>query len=351
MSLPFTLGPLRVSPYGMFDLTYYTQDYNNSNQGRVYGGGGVRTSMPLSRLYEDVDSEFFNLQGLYHKMTFKGNYYNAGSNTPPTVLPQLDRLDDDSTLQSVRDITPWQPVYNPTAAGYALYSSPIYNPQLYAIRRLVDSRVDTLGTIQEVQAEVDQRWQTKRGYPGLEHTVDYITFDMSATFYPAPYRDDFGHPVSFVEYYGTWAVGDRNGFTSSGWFDPWAFGTHYWNVSSYYNRPDGTNFSLSYLQYDPIGSRLLSGSVAYNFSPKYAVSFSAAYDLAITTNQSTSLSIIRTGTDLTWMVGFSYNAILNNFGFNFMVLPNLLLQRSGTTAGAAPNSGTFGTTTMTNGRQ
>ena len=35
------------------------------------------------------------------------------------------------------------------------------------------------------------------------------------------------------------------------------------------------------------------------------------------------LVITRIGSDLTMNVGFTYNAILNNFGFTFEVLPNL----------------------------
>jgi hypothetical protein len=329
ISMPVDAGFLQIVPYANFDLAYYTQDNNGDSRGRVYGGGGVRTSVPFSRLYENVDSELLNLHGLYHKVTFNANYYNAWSDTPASLLPQLDRLNDDATQQSVRDIKPWLPVYIPGAAGEALFSSPMYDPRLYAIRRLIDTRADTLDTIQVLQADIRQRWQTKRGYEGMEHTVDYVTFDLSASFFPAQNRDNFGHPVSFVEYDATWAVGDRNGITSSGWFDPYDFGTRYWNVTGYYNRPDGTNLALTYRQLEPIGSRVLGGSVSYVFSPKYAMTLSASYDFGVATNQAYTLLFTRTGTDLTWSLGFSYNAIINNFSFNFMVLPNLLAQRAG----------------------
>ena len=47
-------------------------------------------------------------------------------------------------------------------------------PQLLAIRRLVDDRVDTMDGIEEPQIDSRQRLQTKRGYPGMEHTVDWM---------------------------------------------------------------------------------------------------------------------------------------------------------------------------------
>ena len=65
----------------MLDLAYYTQDLTGDDRGRLYGGGGVRASMPFSRLYPDVQSELFNLNGIYHKIVFSGNYYIADSNT------------------------------------------------------------------------------------------------------------------------------------------------------------------------------------------------------------------------------------------------------------------------------
>ena len=329
IAAPFSLGALRLAPYAVGDLAYYTNDLDNQGRGRLYGGLGARASFPLSRLYEGVDSEFLNLHGLYHKVTFSGNYYTAWSDTPYNALPQLDRLNDDATQQSVRDFQPYAPTFYPGQAGTALLNSPLYDPRLYAIRRLVDTRADTLDTIQVIQAEVRQRWQTKRGYEGMEHTVDYATLDLSASIFPAKNRDNFGQLVSFLEYNATWAVGDRNGFTSSGWIDPYNLGANYWNVNGYFNRPDNTSFYLSYREVQPLNSKLVSGSVSYTFSPKYAVSFSYAYDLSIANNQSTNLMLTRVGTDLTWTVGFTYNAIVNNFGFNFMVMPNLLVNQMG----------------------
>lgn len=343
LSAPFQLGPVKWVPYVNGDLTWYSNDEQGNQQGRLYGGAGVRASMPLSRLYDGVESEYLNLHGIYHKTVFAANYYTASSNVPYTSLPQLDRMNDDATQQSVRDMQPWQPTYVEGSAGVALLNSPLYDPRAYALRRLMDTRVDALDTIEVVQAEMRQRWQTKRGYPGQEHTVDYVTFDLSASFFPAKNRDNFGHPVSFIEYNASWAVGDRNGFTSAGWIDPFDNGTRYWNITSYFTRPDGTNVYLSYRSFDPVHSRVLSLTFSYVFSPKYSISYSTSYDFGITNNQSNSLSVIRTGTDLTWSLGFSYNALINNFGFSFMIVPNLMAQKGGvaTTTNAYGNTGGY----------
>jgi hypothetical protein len=323
LSLPVYLGPVRVAPYGVLDLTYYTDDITGESNGRLYGGGGVRASVPFSRLYPNVRSELFNLNGLYHKVVVGGNYYLADSSDPFTSFPQLDRLNDDAADQALRDITPVQTIINP-AKGIFLATSPVFNPQLYAIRRLVDNRVDTRETIEVVQADVRQRWQTKRGFQGLEHVVDYLTLDMSASFFPHPDRDNFGKSVAFLEYDTTWNVGDRTAVVSSGWFDPFDKGARVFTVGTFLNRPDRTNFFLGYRTIDPIDSRALTGAATYIFSPKYAITASATYDFGINEALSNALVVTRMGTDLSVSVGFTYNALLNNFGFTLEVLPNVV---------------------------
>jgi hypothetical protein len=323
INLPLQLGPVKVVPYGVLDLTSYTNDLNSDMTGRVIGGGGVRASMPFTRLYPDVSSELFNLSGINHKIVVSGNYYIADSNEPYTNFPQLDRLNDDSTDQALRDITPQQPTLNP-ANGVALATSPIFNPQLYAIRRLVDNRVDTRDDIQVIQADIRQRWQTKRGYPGQQHVIDYVTLDLSGSFFPNPNRDNFGKDFAFLEYDAIWNVGDRTAFVSSGLYDPFDQGARVFTVGAYMNRPDRTNFFLGFRMIDPVDSRALTAAVTYILSPKYALTGGATYDFGINEALSNSLVITRMGSDLTVSFGFTYNALVNNFGFTLEVVPNIV---------------------------
>lgn len=113
ISVPFDLGALKLVPYGILDLTYYSQDVNLNDIGRILGGGGLRASVPMSRLYPGVQSEMLNVNGIFHKIVFAANYYNVYSNTTINQLPQLDRLNDDTTDQALRDIRPRQPSLNP----------------------------------------------------------------------------------------------------------------------------------------------------------------------------------------------------------------------------------------------
>jgi hypothetical protein len=332
ISAPFDAGPFRVTPYGVLDLAYYSQNVNGDQQGRLYGGGGVKTSIPFSRLYRDVESELFNVQGLYHKNQFNVNYFRAGSSASWAALPQLDRLNDDATESAWRNVTPWQPAFthldknNGIALGYGSYN--IFNPRLYAIRRLVDTNPDTLDDIHEVQMEWRQRLQTKRGYPGIEHTVDWLTFDTSATIFPTPDRDNFGSSVGFLEYRAVWNVGDMTSFFSNGWFDPFENGARYLEVGSYFFRDDRTSYTLAYRSIDPIQSRVVSAATTYVFSPKYAVTAVVAYDFGSQASLTNILQFTRVGTDMAITVGVTYNSLINNFGLNLSVVPNLVASQN-----------------------
>lgn len=330
ISMPFELGPAKVVPYGVLDLAYYTQNNEGAQQGRVYGGGGVRASVPLSKLYHGVESELCNLQGLYHKNLFSANYFIAGSTTSWAILPQLDRLNDDATEAAWRDVLPWEVTFPQTANlnGVALERAPQFNPRLYVIRRLIDSKPDTLDDIQVVQLDWRQKLQTKRGYPGLEHVVDWLTLDLSASIFPAADRDNFGSTVAFIESRLQWNIGDRNGIFSNVWVDPFDFGARFWELGTYFSRDDRTSFNISYRSADPLQSRVVAVASTYVFSPKYAFTAVTAYDFGYQSSLTNSFLFTRVGTDMQVTIGFTYNYLINNIGFTLNIVPNLIANQT-----------------------
>jgi hypothetical protein len=326
LALPLYLGPFKVVPYVKGALTEYTHDLDGESTGRAWGGGGVRASLPLTRVFPDVDSELWNLHGIAHKITLAGNYFYAGSTEPYTRFPQLDRLTDHAAYQSVQDMRTdeLQGILYPGGLGTQLATSPVYDPQLYAIRKLVDNRIDTLNAIEVLQLDLRQRLQTKRGYPGAEHIIDWMVLDLSVSYFPAANRDNFGDHWAFLEYDYVWNVGDRTALTSTGWVDPESGGPRVFTVGVFFNRPDRTNFYVGYRQIDPLQSRAVSASVTYIFSPKYAVTASAVYDFGINESLSNSLVLTRIGTDLSVSLGITYNALTSSVGAVFEIVPNLV---------------------------
>ena len=325
VSYPFYLGPVKVVPYGELDLADYTDDLNGTNLGRVWGAVGVRSSLPFTRLFPDVQSELWNLNGINHKIVLSANYFNANTSASHLEIPQLDRLNDDTSDQAVRDVREFGYGFLPPATQHALLTSPYYDPQYYAMRNLLDSNPDSLDTMQALQLNVNQRLQTKRGYPGAEHILDWMTLDVSASIFPAPSRDNFGSVLGLATYDYTWNIGDRTALVSSGLVDTTSSlpETEIFTIGAFLNRPDRTSFYLGYRQIEPLESRLVTASVTYVFSPKYAMTATTAYDFGPSKIQVNSLAFTRIGTDLQLSLGLSYNSLQNSLGFIFEIVPNL----------------------------
>jgi len=321
ISLPFTLGPFKVVPYATLDLAAYTEDLADQERGRVYGGVGVRASIPFSRLYPDIQSELFNVDGIYHKIVVSGNFYAAHSDTSFLLLPELDRLNDMNSDRALRDIHPWDVYFYPN--GTFIANSPIYDTQRYAIRMLLDNSIDTLDSIEVLQFDIRQRWQTKRGYSGQEHVIDWMTLDLGAALFPVSERDDFGHTLGFLTYDYAWNIGDRTAIFSSGLFEPFENGARAFNMGVSINRPDRTNFTFSYRQIDPVDSKAVIASATYAFSAKYAATATTLYDFG-NKNVLLAATVSRIGTDLQLNVGINYSTLVNTFGFQVEIIPNVV---------------------------
>src|SRR5262245_25246280 len=158
-----------------------------------------------------------------------------------------------------------------------------------------------------------------------------MVLDTSVSLFPQPDRDNFGKTFSFLEYQYLWNIGDRTSIESTGWFDPQDDGVRVFTIGSYFNRPDRTTFYLGYRQIDPLQSRLITGSLTYVFSPKYALTISTSYDLGTSLAQNNTVILTRTGSDLQVSLGFTYNSLQNNFGAVVEVVPSLFpsLRRGG----------------------
>jgi hypothetical protein len=345
ISAPLDLGPFRFEPYGVLDLSYYSRDLTGESRGRVVGGGGAKASLPLSKIYRNVESELFNVRGLNHKINLSTNFSYTDSNTPLNQLPLLDRLNDenaDLNYRSFRSTAELYKLFLPnlinTDAATAFATDPVYDSQLYALRRLTENRPETVDRLSVVKFDLHQRLQTKRGPRGNEHTVDWMTLDLSASFFPNPERDNFGKSnFAFLEANYTWNVGDRFSLLTAAWVDPFEFGARYFSTGINFNRPDGTNLYLGYRHIDPLGSRAVIASMVYQINRKYSTQITGVLDFGFQKTVFGTLAFNRTGTDLTMSVGVTYNALINNLGFQFLLIPNAAVPGSGL-MGARPLS-------------
>jgi hypothetical protein len=155
--------------------------------------------------------------------------------------------------------------------------------------------------------------------------------------FPHSNRDNFGESLGIIEYDWVWNIGDRTALVSDGWFETIDGGPRVFNAGAIFNRPDHTSLYLGYRQIDPLESKAVIAAVTYALSAKYAVTASTTWDFG-TENENSTVMLTRIGTDLRMSMGLSYNSLLNNFGVQFEIVPNLI--RGGRSGGFAP--GMFG---------
>lgn len=321
LDLPLHLGVLNLTPYGLADAAYYSSMMDGSDGGRFWYGGGVRAAIPFSRLYSNVESDFFNVRGVYHKVSFEADYRWTQSNTDFRRLPLIDRLDDDTTDQARRDLRMYR-IMN--AVNLNLATSPLYDPQLYALRRGYLDSPDNLDDMEYLRFGVRNRWQTKRGVEEAERVVDWISFDLFATYFPNQGRDNYGHPFGLIDYDFRWQIGERTSLIAQGMIDPFQDGARSFNAGLLIERTERLRFYFGYYKLDPVGTNAFVHSVSYIINPKYSVSWSSSYDFGGTHNLGQAFMITRTGSDLQVSLGLGWDPLRNNFNATFEIYPTVL---------------------------
>ena len=162
---------------------------------------------------------------------------------------------------------------------------PQFDERFYAVRTGMGSWVTAQSTevvddLTVVRLGARQRWQTKRGMPGREHIIDWITLDTNISLFPDPNRDNFGQVPGLMDYDFRWHVGDRLTLVSDGIFDVFDQGQKMYSVGGFLSRPPRGSFYLGYRQVEgPIDSRVISLSYTYWMSPKWISTFGTSYRL------------------------------------------------------------------------
>ncbi|HQR07128.1 MAG TPA: LPS assembly protein LptD [Gemmatales bacterium] len=323
LDLPLHLGVLNLTPYALADAAYYSTMMDDSDGGRFWYGYGVRAQLGFSRLYDNVQSDFFNVRSVNHKISWEADYRWAQSNVDFRRLPLIDRLDDDPTDQARRDLRMYR-LQN--MINLNLATSPLYDPQLMALRRGYLGSPDNLDDMEYLRFGVRNRWQTKRGVEEAERIVDWISFDIFATWFPNEGRDNYNHPFGLIDYDFRWQVGDRTSIVAQGTVDPFDGGGRSLNAGVLVERTERLRFYFGYYNLYPVGTNAFVHSVSYVINPKYSVTWASSYDFGGSRNLGQSFLITRTGSDLQVSLGLGWDPLRNNFNASFEIYPTAMGQ-------------------------
>lgn len=314
LSAPFSLGPVRIVPFLLGRATGWSEVNTGSDEFRLYGAAGIRSSVPLWRVYPEVESSLLNLHGLAHKMLFTVDYYIANSDVPFTRLPLYDELDED-----VEQVNRQRFIQREFAGTLP----PQLNPQIYAIRLGLETSAETLDDLHAIRFGWRNRLQTKRGLPGARHIVDWSTYDVNLTLFPNRDRDNFGELVGLIEYRSAIHLGERTSLISDGWFETFDGGPRFWTVGFYLDRPPRGSLLLAYSSMEPIDSEAIHFAYSYWMSPKWVSSFITRFDFEEDKNLGQSLVLTRIGADFLFRLELDVDPLRDDFGVSVAVFPRI----------------------------
>ena len=243
--LPLKLGPVNVVPFASFRGSYW--DGSPRRDGGLWRGlglYGVRSSTVLSRVFDDIESELFDIHRIRH-----------------IIRP---------------DVAAWW------AHGSA--RSELVTPFDYGI--------ETIDDFYGVTAGLRQTWQTQRGGPGQWRTVDLLTFNLEAGFFgdadgrreesngwANPLRPENSRTRNYVAGDLIYRLSDTTSLLYDFNFDinDRSFDRH--NVSLAVERLPRLAYVLGYRHAGDIDMNLIGGGWNYKLSEKHLTTVRTWFDL------------------------------------------------------------------------
>ena len=133
-------------------------------------------------------SDLFNVNGIAHKVVFGCDFSYTDASKDLNQLVIYDEIDDNN-IQALRAVD-WasKSTTIPAAGPTPFPFPPQFDERFYAVRRgmmdWVTGPTEIADDLTVVRLGLDQRWQTKRGIPGQQHIIDWITLDTNMEIVP-----------------------------------------------------------------------------------------------------------------------------------------------------------------------
>lgn len=322
LSMPLDAGPLKIIPFAIGEAAHYGEAVDGDELTRLWGGGGVRANLPLTRVDPTIQSSLLNVRGLAHKVDLSAEYFYADSDTNLEELPYYDPLDDNAQEQFRRSF-----IFS-TFGGPPL--PPEFDPRLFALRngiqRYVASPSDTIvDDLQQIRLGMKHRFQTKRGLPGRERIVDLFRFDVETILFPDEESDNFGTTLGPTIYDAQYNLGDRVTLLSDGYLDFFDDGLRSISAGVRTSRPGVGDLYVGLLSLEgPISSTVLRSTLDHRLNEKWIASAGNTYDFGSVGNVGYSLGLTRIGESFLTQIGVSVDAGRDNTSFGFLIEPRFL---------------------------
>lgn len=321
LALPVQVGPVRFVPSVSGEASYYGEATDGEPLTRLFGQAGVTATLPASRVDPTIQSSLLNIRGLAHKVEWQAEYFYADSNSLLSALPLYDPLNDHAQQQYRSRFL----MSSPATFGGVFGTR--YDPMNYAFRQgiqsLVASPSDVVAAdLQQFRLGLHQRFQTKRGLPGMEQIVDLFQLNLDLLVFPDADRDNFGESLGPATYDMRYHIGDRVTLLSDGYFDFFTGGLRSVSAGVRSTRPGLGDVYLGLLSLEgPISSTVFRSNLDYRLSEKWIISNGMSFDFSSTGNVSQSFALTRIGESLLVRLGMTYDKGRDNVGVGFTIEP------------------------------
>jgi hypothetical protein len=287
IDLPIAIGDVKAVPYVTGRATAWDTAFPEGESGnttRLWGAAGLRANTQFWRVYDDVNSEFFDIHRIRHIVEPEFNMFVVGSDKSRNDLQPFD--------EAMRDV---EQISDSSAYMVALH----------------------------------QRWQTKRGGPGHWRDVDYLTLNVSyQQFWNKPSdnssspfaqinplrgtyfvsRPDLSLVADSVAADMTWRVGeymrvlgDMSYNTTQAELETIAGGV------AVDQSPTITYF-VGNRYVSPLNSNEVTGAVTYQLTRKYSLTAIESYDFNVEHNMISAVTLTRKLARFNAALTISYDA-------------------------------------------
>ncbi|MCH8808082.1 MAG: LPS assembly protein LptD [Planctomycetes bacterium] len=285
VELPLKLAGLNIVPFGMLRGSYWDgAAHHAGGLWRGFATYGARGGTSLSRVY-DVSSELWDINGIRH-----------------IIKPDFVAWFAHSNVRS-DEITPF------------------------------DEGIETIEDFYGASVGIRQTWQTKRGAPGRERSVDLLTFNLEAGFFGDAQRDEksngYVNPLRPEDSRSrNYLAGDliyRLSDTTSLLYDfnfdlnDGQFDRH--NVSLAVERLPRTAYVFGLRHASDIDMTLVGGGFNYRLNEKHITTARAWYDIERGDLGEFSIAYVRRLPRWYFAVNFEYDNVDNDLSVTVSLWP------------------------------
>lgn len=301
--LDYPLGDdkVRLVPYGVVRYTAYSDSPEDGATDRILGGVGVRASTQFHRVYNGVQSDVLDIHRLRH-----------------VIEPQMHLF----ASAASRD-----------------------REELYQY----DEGVDGISDIMAANFNVRQRFQTKRGGPGRQRSVDFLTTNTGVVFF-ANQPDEIVNPASNPNFatadafrgtfYGSMpeaSIPRSTAYADAAWrvtdttavlgdiamnIDKGNLATS--AVGLAVSRDPRTRYYAGVRYIGETNSTIGTFTFDYEISERYIFSFNQSFNFTEETSQSTNIQIIRKFEQFVFTLTLYLDQIEDEGGIQFTITPRNL---------------------------